>query len=142
MRFLTALAAMLGLQAVWTDTVRPAVGSDPPVEIRMRGFVYVAPATMPFVVSVRPDADNRMLRVEADGEAMYRSSEVVLEGDREKLERKIHEREPRQVEAQPTRREQAEGTVRASPVEEESPLAQREHQRHYDAQATDGRIEF
>ena len=50
----------------------------------MRGFVYVAPATMPFVVSVRPDADNRMLRVEVDGEAMYRSSEVALEGDRAK----------------------------------------------------------
>lgn len=84
MRFPAALVVMLIVQAVAADRLDPSAGSDPPVEIRLRGFVYVEPATMPFVVSVRPEADNRMLRVEADGDLMYRSSDVPLEGDREK----------------------------------------------------------
>ena len=84
MRFTAALVATLILQAVVADRLHPSAGNDPQVEIRMRGFVYVEPATMPFVVAVRPEADNRMLRVEVDGDLMYRSSDVPLEGDREK----------------------------------------------------------
>ena len=54
------------------------------VEIRVRGHYYAAPATVPFIVAVEPGTDNRALVVEADGEDYYRSSEIELDGDKEK----------------------------------------------------------
>jgi hypothetical protein len=54
------------------------------VEIRVRGYYYAAPATVSLVVAVEPGARNRALLVEADGEDYYRSSEIELDGDREK----------------------------------------------------------
>ena len=54
------------------------------VEIRLRGQFWAAPATVPIVVAVEPGASNRALLVEADGEDYYRSSEVELDGEKEK----------------------------------------------------------
>ena len=48
------------------------------VDIRLQGRFYSAPATVRIVVSVEPDATNRVLRIEADGEQMFRSTELSL----------------------------------------------------------------
>ena len=54
------------------------------VEIRLRGRYYAEPATVQITVAVEPAAVNRALRVEADSERMFRSSEIVLSGAGEK----------------------------------------------------------
>jgi hypothetical protein len=54
------------------------------VEIRLRGRYYVEPATVQITIAVEPDAVNRALRIEADSERMFRSSEIRLEGAGEK----------------------------------------------------------
>jgi hypothetical protein len=64
-----------------------AVAAQDVVEIRMRGKYFSDPATVRITVAVEPNADNRALRIEADGDRLYRSSEVVLEGENGK---KIH----------------------------------------------------
>jgi hypothetical protein len=51
------------------------------VEITSRGRIFAAPATVYIVVAVEPNADNRLLRVEADGDDLYRASEIVLNGN-------------------------------------------------------------
>lgn len=50
------------------------------VEIRVNGYYFAEPATVRITVAVEPDAANRSLRIEADGDRMYRSTEVDLEG--------------------------------------------------------------
>jgi hypothetical protein len=50
------------------------------VEIRLRGHYFTEPATVRITVAVEPDEANRTLRIEADGERMYRSTEVELAG--------------------------------------------------------------
>jgi hypothetical protein len=64
-----------------------APGAQDVVELRIRGRYFSDPATVRITVAVEPNADNRTLRVEADGDRLYRSSEVVLEGENGK---KIH----------------------------------------------------
>lgn len=54
------------------------------VEIRLRGRYFMEPATMQILVAVEPDADNRTLRVAADGDDMFRASDVTLNGANEK----------------------------------------------------------
>jgi len=54
------------------------------VQIRLRGYIFPAPATIPVTVAVEPAAQNRMLVVEADGDSYFRSSAVTLEGADEK----------------------------------------------------------
>lgn len=54
------------------------------VEIHLRGHYYAEPATVRIVVAVEPDAKNRMLRIEADGETHFRASELTLIGDQDK----------------------------------------------------------
>jgi hypothetical protein len=54
------------------------------VEIRLRGRYYAEPATVQITVAVEPDAQNRALRIEAESERMFRSSEVTLSGSSEK----------------------------------------------------------
>ena len=62
------------------------VGSDARdvVEIRLQGHFFSEPATVRFLVAVEPDAENRTLRIEADGTDMFRASEVALNGASEK----------------------------------------------------------
>jgi hypothetical protein len=69
----TSLIALAGIAGSAKDNV----------EIRLSGKYYAAPATVQLVVAIEPDAQNRTLRVEADGDNMYTSSEVQLAGDRE-----------------------------------------------------------
>ncbi len=58
-----------------------------PVELRIRGHYFTEPATVQIAVTVEPDAENRVLRVEADSERLFRSTEVLLEGD---TDRRFH----------------------------------------------------
>lgn len=53
------------------------------VQIRLTGHFFSEPATVQMVVAVEPDAENRTLRVEADGENMFCATELSLAGDRE-----------------------------------------------------------
>ena len=73
--FLTALFASTG--------AIPGDASDV-VEIRLQGRYFIEPATVRVLVAVEPDTENRALRIEADGDSMYRSSELTLSGAREK----------------------------------------------------------
>ena len=50
------------------------------VELRLRGRYYSEPATVRITVAVEPNALNRTLVVEADGEFLFRSSAVELDG--------------------------------------------------------------
>jgi hypothetical protein len=54
------------------------------VEIRLRGHYFSEPATVQITVAVEPDAANRVLRVEADGDRLYRSTELTLQGEGDK----------------------------------------------------------
>jgi hypothetical protein len=54
------------------------------VEIRLRGRYFAEPATVQITVAVEPDEENRALRIEADSERMFRSSELTLSGADEK----------------------------------------------------------
>ena len=52
------------------------------VEIRLSGRFFAEPATVQMIIAVEPDAENRTLRVEADGDNMFCSTEVQLAGDK------------------------------------------------------------
>jgi hypothetical protein len=86
----TLIAAALTATAVRTDAAADVV------ELRVRGRYLVAPATVRILVVVEPDAANRTLRVEMDGDLMFRASARRLEGAAEK---RLHEIEFRDVPA-------------------------------------------
>ena len=50
------------------------------VKLRLAGRYYAEPATVHISVSVLPDNNNRVLRIEADGETFFRSADVPLDG--------------------------------------------------------------
>ena len=70
----TALLAMTAIRGAATDLVA----------IRVNGHYFAAPATVTITVAIEPDQANRALRVEADGDSMFRSTEVPLDGLSEK----------------------------------------------------------
>jgi hypothetical protein len=53
------------------------------VEIHLRGRYFSDPATVRLTIAVEPDTHNRTLRVQADGDRLFRSSELPLQGDKE-----------------------------------------------------------
>ena len=53
------------------------------VEIRLTGRFFAEPATVQLVVAVEPNAENRTIRVEADGDNMFCATEIQLQGARE-----------------------------------------------------------
>src|ERR671910_897955 len=59
-----------------------SVGAENVVQIRLHGRYYTEPATVRVTVAVQPDEANRTLVVQADGERLFRSSAVSLEGDK------------------------------------------------------------
>ena len=59
------------------------VGAKDNVEIRISGHFFAEPATVQMIVAVEPNADNRTLRVEADGDNMFCATELSLAGDKE-----------------------------------------------------------
>ena len=78
----TLIIAALAAAAVRTDA-----GSSV-VELRLLNRFFTAPATVFITIVVEPDEANRTLRVEMDGEPMFRSSALKLEGASEK---RVHE---------------------------------------------------
>ena len=54
------------------------------VEIRLRGRYFMEPATVHITVAVEPDEANRVLRIEADGDTVFRASDLSLSGASEK----------------------------------------------------------
>lgn len=51
------------------------------VVLRLRGRFFSEPATIRITVAVEPDAQNRTLVVQADGDHLFRSSQVALDGE-------------------------------------------------------------
>jgi len=51
------------------------------VQIRLRGRFFAAPATIRVTIAVEPDQHNRVLIIQADGDRLFRSSEVPLDGE-------------------------------------------------------------
>ena len=76
-RIVAAALIATAIAAAGVDVPR----ATPVVEIMSRARIYPAPATVYVVVAVEPSADNRLLRVEADGDDLYRASEIVLNGN-------------------------------------------------------------
>jgi hypothetical protein len=76
-RFLLLTAALL------SATVTRSIAADL-VAIRLNGHYFAEPATVMITVAIEPDQANRTLRVEADGDSLFRSTEVSLEGLSEK----------------------------------------------------------
>ena len=56
-------------------------GAQEVVEIRLRGRYFSEPATIRITVAVEPDEKNRTLVIQADGDRLFRSSQVALEGE-------------------------------------------------------------
>jgi hypothetical protein len=54
------------------------------VEIHLRGRYFIEPATVHITVAVEPDEANRVLRIEADGDQVFRASDLSLSGANEK----------------------------------------------------------
>ena len=65
--------------ALITTGTRPGHAKEV-VEILLRGHYYVEPATVQITVAVEPDAKNRSLRIAAEGERLFRASQVALDG--------------------------------------------------------------
>jgi len=76
---LSVLAIVIALQSV---------AAAPIVEIRLNTRFAMAPASVRVVIVIEPHAANRTLRVELDGDGMFSSSDITLEGDGEK---RLHE---------------------------------------------------
>ena len=68
-------------------TVHPNAAADV-VALRIRGRCWTAPATVRITVVVEPNAANRTLRVEMDGDRLFRASVLTLEGAEDK---RLHE---------------------------------------------------
>ena len=73
-----SLTAILALSGATRGDARDVV------EIRLHGRYFIEPATVRILVAVEPDAENRALLIEADGDQLYRSSELALTGATDK----------------------------------------------------------
>ena len=71
--FIIPVAALTGVAGSAKDNV----------EIRLAGHFFAEPATVQLVVAIEPDAENRTLRVEADGDTMFCATEIELAGAKE-----------------------------------------------------------
>lgn len=74
---------LVTLLATLLATTTPGSASQV-VELRLRGHYFSEPATVQMVIAVEPDAANRTLRIAADGDRMFRSTEVNLSGQSDK----------------------------------------------------------
>ena len=81
----TIAFAVLTAALITTATMPGDAGEV--VEIRLRGHYFSEPATVQITVTVEPDDENRALRIQADGDRYFRSSELTLSG---KDEKRIH----------------------------------------------------
>jgi len=62
-------------------TVEPSAAAARVVEIRAPGRFFIEPADLSVTVDVEPDPSNRMLRLEADSDGVFRASEIALDGE-------------------------------------------------------------
>jgi hypothetical protein len=74
----------IALSLLTVVTVSTVGSATDIVEIRLRGRYYSEPATVQITIAVEPDSQNRSLRVEAESERMFRSSQINLLGANEK----------------------------------------------------------
>ena len=65
-------------------TAGMALSADEMVAIQIRGHYFPEPANVHVLVTIEPSPENRILRIEADGDSMFRSSQVELSGSGEK----------------------------------------------------------
>jgi hypothetical protein len=75
---MNARSLILGM----TVAATAAAGANQPLAIKVSPAVSFAPANLIIRTSVDPDAYNRSLEVVAESDDFYRSSTVMLEGDR------------------------------------------------------------
>ena len=75
---LISLTAILALSGATRGDARDVV------ELRIHGRYFIEPATVRILIAVEPDAENRALLIEADGDQLYRSSELALTGATDK----------------------------------------------------------
>lgn len=61
--------------------IEPGAAAAPVVGIRALGKYFIEPANLSVTVDVEPDPSNRMLRIEADSEGVYRATEIALDGE-------------------------------------------------------------
>ena len=87
---MTRAKARVTLSLAMIAAAAPIARTSELVEMRLRGAFYAEPATVRVTVAVEPDAENRLLRIEADSEQFFRASEVALSGSEEK---RLHELE-------------------------------------------------
>ena len=65
-----------------TVAATAVAGANQPLAIKVSPVVSFAPADLRIRTSVDPDAENRSLEVVAESDDFYRSSTVMLDGDR------------------------------------------------------------
>jgi hypothetical protein len=71
------------LTALATGANAPATAAGV-LDITLKGAYFSEPATVQLTVAVEPNDANRTLRIEAESEGMFRSSEISLNGANEK----------------------------------------------------------
>ena len=59
-----------------------SIGARSPLDLHVSPNVATAPATLRIRATVAPDADNRAVTIIADSDTFFRSSQVMLEGDK------------------------------------------------------------
>jgi hypothetical protein len=80
----------IGIRAFVTIAVAICVvaaaplGAQKQLEMRLPGYVFVSSAEVRLMVFVEPHPDNRSLVVEVDGDNMFTSSQIPLDGGSEK----------------------------------------------------------
>lgn len=84
---MTRLARWTALTASIVALAAATGSAKDDVEIRLSGRYFAEPATVQMIIAVEPAAENRRLRVEADGDNMFCSTEIDLAGDKE---RRLH----------------------------------------------------
>lgn len=77
------IAWVLGFVFVAAASVTPGDTAEV-VSIILQGTYFPEPANVGFMIAVEPNEENRSLWVEADSGALYRASEVTLNGANEK----------------------------------------------------------
>ena len=76
----TRVVCSLAMAVMLSGAAAAMAGTKDLVKIRVSGRYYSEPATVNMTVAVEPNSDNRVLRVEADGDRFYRATELPLEG--------------------------------------------------------------
>ena len=77
-------ARMLLMTIATSSLIAVSGSANDLIHIRVNGHFFAEPATVEITVAVEPEQENRTLRIEADGDRYFRSSEITLDGSSEK----------------------------------------------------------